>query len=176
MNTSLKKIGSVAITLIAGCASYGSTEPAMANSWMHQCYPAFHQDVDFLAGSTAVDCGFLQLDTPESTKQKIVNCATQASKSNKAFKFGYKGAGDDSWFCEAAIRAPGGQLYSLYFDSDVTGQGAARPENARLWLSRCNSIEMHQGTISPNSFFAMSGCSESQQDSAELTKARDRKH
>jgi hypothetical protein len=161
----------LATLLITACAAAGGPYGGATRSWDQQCYPALRKDVAHLAGQSAIDCGFIQLDASETVKDRTVRCAGESISGNLPFEFGYRGVGDDSWYCDVAIRAADGQLYSLYYDSDVTGHWAERPETSRLWLQRCKGIRMLPGT-STRSFFALDGCEESPRDLQALISAR----
>ena len=63
--------------------------------------------------------------------------------------------GDDSYFCDVAIRDSSGQLWSFFYDSDVSG-GSGGP--ATIWVSRCNDFAFGAGTIGAHSFFNFDDC------------------
>ena len=81
-------------------------------------------------------------------------------RSGKALKFGYESFGDDSRFCDVAIRRADGQFISFFVDDDVTGQLGAEGNNLVVWTSRCAQIEFKPGTIGEGSFFDLQDCAE----------------
>lgn len=145
--------------LIAGCASTPAPEP-QAGSWANQCYVDFERDVSEIAGQSATDCGFLPFRATARDRAATETCAKDAVKSGKPFKFGYGSFGDDSAFCDVAIRRPDGQLVAFFFDSDVTGQMGTNGNHSTVWTSKCSKVEFKPGTIGPGSFFAMQDCTE----------------
>ena len=127
------------------------------HSWSEICYDSFRKDVDYLAGANTQDCGFLHADS-DSEKQ-IAACAKQAVDSGKPFKFGYMSHGDDSSFCDVAIKSSDGQLWSLYYDADSSGGEGKTNNYSTLAVSRCNRIEFVPAAIGRGSFFALKDCS-----------------
>jgi hypothetical protein len=150
----------IAATLIGGCTAATNSSSVSVPSWKQQCYRSFEQDVSFLASPSAADCGFLSLDATDAQRTRTLACAKQAAAGKTAFKFGYGSYGDDSQFCAVAIRTSDGQLLSVFYDYDVTGQAGTDGSNAALWISRCNEIAFKPGTIGPGSFFRLDGCQE----------------
>lgn len=151
----------VTLILLAGCSSAPSSAPFVATlSWSNQCYTHFEKDVAEIAGPNARDCGFLPLRASAAARAATEACAKDAVKSGEPFKFGYGSFGDDSGFCDVAIRRPDGQLVAFFYDSDVTGQMGADGKHAVVWTSKCAGIEFTPGTIGLGSFFAMQNCVE----------------
>lgn len=143
---------------LAGC---GSVPPALpqAGSWANQCYVNLDRDVSKIAGPSAIDCGFLPLDASRNNRIATEACAKNAAGNGKPFKFGYGSFGDDSAYCDVAIRGPDGQIISLFYDSDVTGQMGAKGNHSAVWTSRCKAIKFRPGTLGLGSFFEMQECS-----------------
>lgn len=162
----------ISLTLIiAGCASAPSSGPR-PGSWTNRCYGDFERDVAEIAGQSAVDCGFLPLGASARDRAATTACARSAVESGKPFKFGYRSVGDDSAFCDVAIRRQDGQLVAFFFDSDVTGQSGTDGNHSTVWTSRCSGIEFKPGTIGPGSFFAMRDCSEAPEIFSGLARRR----
>lgn len=145
--------------LLGGCASVSISAPR-AGSWVNQCYVDFERDVSEVSGQSVTDCGFLPFRPSDRDRAATEACAKDAVQSGKPFKFGYRSFGDDSGFCDVAIRRPDGQLVAFFYDSDVTGQMGTNGNHSRVWTSRCKGIEFKPGTIGLGSFFAMQGCVE----------------
>lgn len=145
--------------ILGGCTSVPASVPR-AESWTNQCYVAFERDVSEVSGQSATDCGFLSFRPSDKDRAATEACAKNAVQSGKPFKFGYRSFGDDSAFCDVAIRRPDGQLVAFFYDADVTGQMGTNGNNSRVWTSRCKGIEFKPGTIGAGSFFAMQGCVE----------------
>ena len=148
------------VALIGGCTTAAEPTSVSMPDWKQQCYRSFEQDVSFLAGPSATDCGFLPLDATDTQRARTLTCAKQTVAGKTAFKFGYGSYGDDSQFCAVAVRTSDSQLLSVFYDYDVTGQAGTDGSNAALWISRCNSIAFKPGTIGPGSFFRLDGCQE----------------
>lgn len=157
----------LSVVLIAGCTAVPLQEPPVG-SWGGQCYKSLDRDVSELAGLTAIDCGFLRLKATEAERSATQACAKDAVKSNRAFKFGYASFGDDSAFCDIAIRRPDGQMISFFFDADVTGQMGSNGNNSTVWTSLCNKIKFKPGTIGFGSFFDLQKCTEAPEIFSEL--------
>lgn len=164
----------VALATLGSCA----TEPpvpsagAYSSSWKRVCYRSFAEDVDHLAGPTALDCGMAGLDANRRTRDRVATCAKRAASTDQPFKFGYVGAGDDSLFCDVAVRTPEGQLWSFYMDYDVTGQMGTDGRNSAVWVSRCDKLEFKPGTMFWGSFFNLSECKEAPDITARLVSER----
>lgn len=138
----------------------GGARVAAPSQWRNVCYDGFAEDVDAVAGPDAIDCGFHV--GPGASSRDIAKwqaCARDALASGTPVKFGYRSHGDDSAFCDVAIRTPEGELISWYLDFDVTGGGGTGPSSA-LWASRCTGIAFKPGSIGPGSFFHLNGCEE----------------
>jgi hypothetical protein len=140
--------------------------------WSDNCYNGLEKDVSYLAGKDAIDCGFLPMSADLNQRKSTLACAKNAVKSHKPFHFGYASFGDDSAYCDVAIRAADGQLYSLFFDFDVTGQLGTDGSNSALWISKCESITFRPGTIGKGSFFNQEKCVESKELRSSVVNAR----
>jgi|GEM_PF-1185386 len=177
-DTTTNKFGYRCLILVAmiaaGCSSLQRPNSLVARySWGEICYDSFRKDVDYLAGATTQDCGFLHADS-DSEKQ-IAACAKSVVASGKPFKFGYLSYGYDSGYCDVAIKSSDGQLWSLYYDSDSSG-GAGRTNNySTLAVSRCNRIEFVPGTIGRGSFFSLKGCSAAREVAKSIAAQREPK-
>lgn len=154
--------------IIAGCASVQAPGP-QAGSWANQCYADFERDVSEIAGQSAVDCGFLPFRASARARVATEACAKDAVRSGKPFKFGYGSFGDDSAFCDVAIRRPDGQLIAFFFDADVTGQMGTNGNHSTVWTSKCGKVEFKPGTRGLGSFFAMKDCVEAPEVFSNLT-------
>lgn len=86
-------------------------------------------------------------------------CGRKALASGKSFKFGYRSFGDDSAFCDVAIRTPESELISWHLDFDVAGGGETGPHSV-LSAARCTRIHFNPGTVGPGSFFDLQSCEE----------------
>jgi hypothetical protein len=156
---------------LVGCKS---TETAEFHPlpWQDNCYKTFAEDVSFLASDSAIDCGFLPMIADYKQRQATLACAKNAEKSGKPFRFGYASFGDDSAYCDVAIRTPDGRNYSLFFDFDVTGQMGSDGNHSALWISKCNGVEFKSGTIGMGSFFNHKKCVESKDVITAVVNAR----
>jgi hypothetical protein len=131
---------------VCGCASndfvrYSPTEQdPKAVAW--HCYDHFARDVSEIAGTDAIDCGFMSMQATDKDRTDAQACAQAAVAGDKPFKFGWFAYGDDSSYCKVAIRTPTKQLVSLYFDSDVTGSSPPGENNSHVWTARCQQIEI----------------------------------
>jgi hypothetical protein len=142
---------------LSGCAA---TPLAVVpdSTWNGQCYQHFAQDVSEIAGAAAMDCGFLSMHATNAARTLTKSCAKRAVQSGGSYKFGYESMGYDSIYCDTAIRRHDGQMLSLFFDSDITGQMGSDGNNSALSTSRCKRIEFKAGTIGPGSFFDLRNC------------------
>ena len=166
-----KSIFAAGLISLTACKSTKTVEFS-ALPWQDNCYKTFAEDVSFLASDSAIDCGFLPMSADYKQRQATLACAKNALKSSKSFRFGYASFGDDSAYCDVAIRAPDNQNYSLYFDFDVTGQMGSDGNHSALWISKCDSIEFKPGTIGMGSFFSHKKCVESEEVRAAVVNVR----
>lgn len=145
--------------LLVGCinSSVNNHGQEKNDAWENVCYLSFKRHVVAISGTYAKDCGFFTLESDATTKDAVRACATKAIQSAEPFRFGHRSAGDDSWFCDVAVRDQSGKLWSFFYDSDVTG-GSGGP--ATIWVSECEAIAMEPGTIGADSFFHLTGCQE----------------
>ncbi|MEO8671965.1 MAG: hypothetical protein ABI411_11670 [Tahibacter sp.] len=148
---------SVIAAALSGCLA-GSSPFFTGSSWSHGTYTGFDQDIRALTGPEFIDCGLLHMDSDGGSRAYVRRCAREAVASDRPFRFGYCSWGDDSMYCDIAIRAPDGQLWSFWYDSDVTGQAGRSGNNAALRASRCASIVFEPGTIGYGSFFRQGDC------------------
>lgn len=160
----------LALSLV-GCTSVPPTM-SQASSWVNQCYVDLDRDVSEIAGPSAIDCGFLSRQAPRKNRVATEDCAKNAVGIGKPFKFGYSSFGDDSAYCDVAIRRPDGQFISFFYDSDVTGQMGTNGNHSAVWTSRCKAIEFRPGTIGIGSFFEMQECSEAPEIFSDLTSRK----
>jgi hypothetical protein len=145
--------------VLAGCAVVPEDDVPIG-SWAAHCYKDFERDVSEIAGPSAIDCGFLPLKATDGQRAATKRCAKSAVKSGLAFKFGYGSFGDDSAFCDTAIRRADGQLISLFFDSDISGQMGRDGNNSVVWTKRCSKLKFKPDTIGYGSFFDLQQCTE----------------
>ena len=141
---------------IGGCAQIEKEEPAPPVSWKH-CYRSFEKHVLEVSGSEAKDCGFFTIEASESDKEKVKSCLKDQITSKGSFLVGHQSYGDDSMFCDVAIRDNSGGLWSFFYDSDISG-GNGGP--ATIWVTECEDIKLEPGTIGQDSFFHLVGCKE----------------
>jgi len=147
-----------AIVGLGGCASAPISSPSRS-AWVNECYRSYEHDVTFVSGPDALDCGLLPRKFDSSEQDSIRQCAQRAVLTGKPFRAGYASHGDDSLYCDAVVRSESGQLWSVYYDADVSGGGGGRPHPA-LWVSRCTDLVFEPGTIGAGSYFKLAGCSE----------------
>lgn len=146
------------LPMLTACASL-STVASASKNWSEYCYEGMAADVDALAGADATDCGFYR--APERATQRSAQaCMREAIAAGRAFKTGYVTSGHDSNYCDIAVRRPDGQLLSLFYDFDTTGQWGAGGGSAALWASRCRLVRYEAGTIGMGSFFDLDECTE----------------
>ena len=147
------------LVFMNGCAIIKElhTEESAKKSWGKMCYPSFQKHVRNLSGKGVVNCGFFSNLSNNDKKQYVQNCAEKVVNSGKPYIFGHRAQGDDSIFCDVAIRDIDGNLWSFFYDSDISG-GSGGP--SALWISECKSIAMQPGTIAQDSFFDLQNCTE----------------
>ena len=141
----------LAAALLAGCATL--RQPLGSATWDGVCYQGLHADVDYLSGADAYDCGLLHLDARDGAESQITACARDAVASGRAYRFGYQSFGIDSMYCDVAVRAPDGQIWSLYSDNEALLGGGIT-----LSVQRCKEIAFRRGTIGKGSFFEHDRC------------------
>ena len=153
----------LSLSLICGTAGLSScvTPPktvSISSAWVNQCYRSFEHDVVFVAGTEALDCGLLPRQSNSEQQESIKQCTQKAAASGKPFRAGYASSGDDSAFCDVVARSKDGQLWSVYYDADVSGGGGGAASPA-LWVSRCTELRFEPGTIGAGSYFRLMSCS-----------------
>ena len=155
-----KRNGVLFSFLLTACAAVGGSPGDLhRSSWADPaCYRGMKEDVEHLAAGPVVDCGFITGHTDPSFDTQVRDCARQAMTGSQGFAFGFVGVGEDSWFCSVAVRSADGQLWDLYYDSDVTGQMGRNGDHSAIWLSRCDSIEPMPEIARTGNFFRESGC------------------
>jgi hypothetical protein len=176
MDCLYKRNGFILSLLLVGCATVGGIPGDLYSySWSNTgCYRSMKEDIQHLAAGPIVDCGFIGPHTDAGFDKKVRDCARQVIDGDQGYAFGYAGMGDDSWFCDVSVRSADGELWSLYYDSDVTGQMGLHGDHSRVWISHCDSIKPMPGTISANSFFMMEGCKEAPDALRRITTQRKR--
>lgn len=162
----------VLLSTATACANHSSgsgVAPAYADfGWNDVCYDGFAEDAIKLGGSAAEDCGILHRNEHYSGLNPPDQCLRPLLASKRAFRAALSSYGNDSRYCEAAIRDQAGNLYHIWLDFDVTGQWGSDGANAVLSVSRCKRIQLRPGTIGPGSYFDLSGCEPDEALSAKM--------
>jgi len=143
------------VALTSACATDGTVKEIDQNTTWDACYPSFKRHVDTIAGLDAKDCGFWRLGQSKASLAEVTACAKTAASGSEAFKLGHSDMGYDSYFCDVAIRDSSGQLWSFFYDSDVSGGSGGA---ATIWVSECKSFALEKGTIGKHSFFNLDEC------------------
>lgn len=157
MQMSMKQIALFASVLYF-VSTYGSThaeQPRNGATEWEACHSRFSAHIDIIATDAAIDCGFFNLGQSTAQFEAIKFCAKGVLETAKAFKFGHADYGDDSRYCHVAIRDPSGQLWSYFYDEDISG-GSGGP--SAIDISRCESLTFEPGTIGKHSFFDLKNC------------------
>jgi len=103
---------------------------------------------------------------------QIAACTKAAVAGGQSFKAGYISFGDDSMFCDIIVRNSNGTYWSLYFDSDSTGQMGRGGDNSTISVRQCEGIEFKPGTIGLGSFFDPVNCKASPETVTEIISRR----
>jgi hypothetical protein len=155
------KIHLLIISFLAAHVTYAESV-SVENDWDKNCYKTFYKHINIIAGSESLNCGFADFKTSDRERSKIEKCAKDAVARGVPYKFGYAAFGIDSAFCQVAIKDKDGKLWSVEYDSDVTGGGGENAEPA-IWVSECKEILFRPGTIGKGSFFDHEGCQENKE-------------
>lgn len=158
-------LAGLAVCMFAACATL--RQPLGSASWDGACYDGLRGDAEFLSGPDAYDCGLLHLDARDGAQTQIAACARDAVASGRPYRFGYQSLGTDTLYCDVAVRAPDGQLWTLYFDDEGTLGG-----HAVLSVRRCKDLRFERGTIGKGSFFASGGCADQDHSMFDVLAAR----
>lgn len=151
----MKHYISVCLTIIlASCSQIKQKEQLPETGWQN-CYDKFEKHVLELSGLDAKDCGFFTVESSEADKTIVKNCLNQVVKTGNPFRIGHRSYGDDSMFCDTAIKDTTGKYWSFFYDSDSSGSGSG---SATIWVSECSGIELKPGTIGRDSFFSLKDC------------------
>ena len=140
--------------------------------WHDACYRSLVKDVSFLVGENAKDCGLLPLGASSHYQKQITACTKAAVASGRPFKAGYISFGDDSMFCDIIVRDGKGTYWSLFFDSDSTGQMGRGGDNSIISVGQCDGIDFKPGTIGHGSFFHAVNCKASPETVTEIISRR----
>ncbi len=98
------------------------------------------ENVEKLAGSEAIDCGFHDLLTEKGKGTMLygIECVRRAILHDRSFMYGINRIPLDSVATEILIRTSDGKywtiVYDLEFDSD-------KPQ---LWVHSCKSVKLHK--------------------------------
>lgn len=153
----------IAVTAAAGCATLTTSSTALSpTTWDGACKGAVREIAYPLSGDSAVDCGFLALDASDKDFYHIMQCAHLAIQSGKAYRIGYENLDEVFGYCNAAVRAPDGQLWSLQFYAPVDEIMGRKPDlQYRFNAKRCKSITLFDDR---RGFFRPQDCSEATDD------------
>lgn len=155
------------IAILGGCAGLKALQAR--STWDEHCYKGFGDDVTVLAGADAKDCSLLHLERDFRGTTSPPACLQKVLPSNAAFRVAHASYGDDSAFCDAAVRTAAGVFYHIWYDADVTGQWRQDGLNAAIQITRCQRMALQPGTIGPGSFFELTEC---ESDHAALDRVR----
>ena len=142
----------------AGCTTVGSSLALKQDTWGDSCNGAMREYVFALGGDTAVDCGFLALEASDKDFHNILECAKSASADGKPYRFGYRNIDQYLSFCNAAVRSPDGQLWSLQLYVPILDAMSQRKDLQYSFNAKqCSSIELRNDR---RGFFALHNCTE----------------
>src|SRR5690348_1801254 len=97
-------------------AAMAADSPVM--SWDRVGNDEFRAAIDKLAGSKAIDCGFLNLNQKPARddRRRVVKCIADARRRGAAFKYGTSRVPLDSIADEIFVRTRSGQTWILVYD------------------------------------------------------------
>lgn len=149
----------IAVVAAAGCGTVTTSMTALSPStWDNACKGAVHEIAAPLSGDSAVDCGFLTLDASDKDFYHIMQCAQLAIQAGQAYRFGYQNLDEVFGYCNAAVRAPDGQLWSLQFYAPADEIMGKKPDlQYRFNAKRCGSLAVLNDR---RGFFKPQDCSE----------------
>jgi hypothetical protein len=117
---------------------------AGAGPWAPLGYDGFSESIDLLVGSSAVDCGFVNLlETPNAaTRHRAYDCVRTALKNGQPFKFGTLRIPIDSYAYEVLARTPTGELWQITYDRMLVAE-----EGQQQWNRICKSARVDRRTL-----------------------------
>lgn len=155
----LRKFLLIAAVAATGCAAVTTSTTALDSAtWGTACKGAVSEIAQPLSGDSAVDCGFLSLEASDKDFYHIMQCAQLAIQGGQAYRFGYQNLDEVFGYCNAAVRAPDGQLWSLQFYAPVDEIMGKKPDlQYRFNAKRCGSLSVLNDR---RGFFKPQDCSE----------------
>lgn len=142
----------------AACTTVGTSLALKPDTWDASCAGDMRSYVFPLGGDSAVDCGFLALDASDQDFRDVLECAKSAVQSGKPYRFGYRNIDKYLSFCNVAVRAPDGQLWSLQFYVPIMDAMSQRKDLQYSFNAKqCSSLALKNDR---RGFFAMQQCTE----------------
>jgi hypothetical protein len=140
-----------AILLFGACIGTEASEPNVPSG----CFkPTLGQ---ILAGPDAIDCEWLQ-SPGRGERKRMMACARKAMASSRPYRFGSGIFGVDAGFCEAVVRAPDGQIWSLRYDVDFSFPKDDPRSHPTLFVGRCDAVELLHDVRDDGVFFQAKAC------------------
>jgi hypothetical protein len=119
-------------------------KPQASSGWKQVAYPGFVESIDALAGTSAVDCGWLNLmkTRPRGKTESAANaCVQEALKSTTSFKFGVLRILADSQAYEVAVRTADGKLWLISYEVMLDGDAPQQSNQV------CRGITLDEHTF-----------------------------
>jgi hypothetical protein len=112
----------------------------------------FRSTVKDLAGTGARDCGVIRL---RETNHRLLDCAREAIQSNEPFAIIVQRQGIDSQIFSGLVRSKTGEIWSVDWDSDITGSSGGgssmkKTRCARMNLKLGSMLTMSYSAVTPN--------------------------
>ncbi len=162
MHKPISKLLLLAALACAGCTTVGTSLALKPDTWDNSCAGGMRAYAFPLSGDSAVDCGFLALDASDRDFYDVLECAKSAVQSGKAYRFGYRNIDKYLSFCNVAVRAPDGQLWSLQFYVPILEAMSQRKDLQYSFNAKqCTSLTLKNDR---RGFFAMGQCTEATDD------------
>jgi hypothetical protein len=146
----LLRYGSLFLAVVVtGCVTSDGAVPNKLQRWDKSCYRSLELDIQAIAAGRLKDCGLVPIGAKQFEKAAATDCARKAFEEHNPFKVGYESVGEDSKYCSITIMKTGGEIWSLYFDQDVTGQFGLNGDNSAIWVQRCEEMDILNDSVQP---------------------------
>lgn len=143
----MSRAGAVNQVVIAVCAvlAQAGAVAAEPDAWLNVGYKGFGESIAALAGSGAVDCGFVNLlgeSRPKRAQRKrAIACVRDASSRGVPFKFGTLRVPIDSYVHEVYVRTAAGERWKIVYDIMIDGDAPQQ------WNATCKDISVDPKTL-----------------------------
>src|SRR5262245_57997208 len=137
--------GAALFGMLTGCAAAPILDRPNHGAWQPMGYAGFSESIDALVGSTAIDCGFLNMldtKTTDAMKRRASDCVQAAMSGGQPFKFGTVRVPIDSYAYEVLARSSTGELWQITYD-----QMLLEEDGAQQWNKVCKSATLERGTL-----------------------------